>query len=639
MELFTNAPSASLFSLLLSASLSTAQAAFIPTPEITGSVTNQTLEVHSTYNDDAAISSIFSIQVATTDVGRLAPLYLVAQANDEWYMRNDQGQWLLWDQQESHLLPTDTRILNATESLDALSGEQIPVGEYTLRAGYGNESGDIVYNLNPVAFTIFDDQSSRLHRVGSSAMLESFLKDGLQQDLTNNSYYLGFDQIQFEGDTAAVTGADQLPTEVSTTTLQESGVDEADRIKVNGEYVYVVGDVAQANQSVSQGMSLDFWPGPSSTQTVLRSYSVTEVPAATTLLNTLELDTLGGNHNLYMATERQNQLPDLIVTVGTEGFDTSYWLDTWHWREGKTKLQFINADNPSDLQRVTSLEFDGSLVASRRVGETLYLVTRFSPSIPNIISYPTLQEDIDRNNTLLETTSLADLLPKVRIDLGSAEVAVDATDCYLSPVAKNQWADPSVVTITAIPLSTPEQFQSSCIVGQTDALYMSPQSLYLATTRHEYSGGGGIAFDSILYQQGHTTLIHKFAIDASTLSYRGSGEVPGHLGWEQNKKSFRFGEQEDRLHVASSIGETWSGDSSTRLAVLQEDVSNESLKEVGHLDNLGKPGEKLYASRFFGDQGYLVTFRVTDPLYVLDLSDPTQPLRIPAKMNTYSGRT
>ena len=40
---------------------------------------------------------------------------------------------------------------------------------------------------------------------------------------------------------------------------------------------------------------------------------------------------------------------------------------------------------------------------------------------------------------------------------------------------------------------------------------------------------------------------------------------------------------------------------------------------------IGKPGEARYASRFVGDRAYLVTFRVTDPLYVVDLSDAADP--------------
>ncbi|HAJ77397.1 MAG TPA: hypothetical protein DCM64_13220 [Gammaproteobacteria bacterium] len=49
------------------------------------------------------------------------------------------------------------------------------------------------------------------------------------------------------------------------------------------------------------------------------------------------------------------------------------------------------------------------------------------------------------------------------------------------------------------------------------------------------------------------------------------------------------------------------------------------LQTVDFIDGIGKPGEQLYAARFFGDRAYLVTFRVIDPLYVVDLSDQENP--------------
>ena len=61
---------------------------------------------------------------------------------------------------------------------------------------------------------------------------------------------------------------------------------------------------------------------------------------------------------------------------------------------------------------------------------------------------------------------------------------------------------------------------------------------------------------------------------------------------------------------------------SARLAVL--DTDGDTLDEVGHLDGLGV-GEEVQSVRFMGDTGYVVTFRQTDPLYALDLSDPRAP--------------
>ena len=71
--------------------------------------------------------------------------------------------------------------------------------------------------------------------------------------------------------------------------------------------------------------------------------------------------------------------------------------------------------------------------------------------------------------------------------------------------------------------------------------------------------------------------------------------------------------------------------SPARLTVLRERAGNAALQTVATLPNaarpapLGKPGEQVFAVRFLGDRGYVVTFRRTDPLYVLDLSDPADP--------------
>jgi hypothetical protein len=130
-----------------------------------------------------------------------------------------------------------------------------------------------------------------------------------------------------------------------------------------------------------------------------------------------------------------------------------------------------------------------------------------------------------------------------------------------------------------------------------------------------------------------TTEIHKFSLKSDgerKLEYRGSGSVPGHLGWNPDKQPFRMGEYEGVLKVATSKGEIWNGNSTTRVGVLREVADSQKLEEIAFLDNLGKPGEQLFAARFLKNRGYLVTFRKTDPLYVLDFSQPEKPVSIGA---------
>src|SRR6185437_8850806 len=112
-----------------------------------------------------------------------------------------------------------------------------------------------------------------------------------------------------------------------------------------------------------------------------------------------------------------------------------------------------------------------------------------------------------------------------------------------------------------------------------------------------------------------TTQIHKFDIsDPDKTTYDGSGDVPGYL-----LSQWSLSEWNGYLRVASTAAPAWWGDSSqdsqSSVSVLQ-DTGGGKLVTVGSVGNLGQ-GERIYAVRFIGDTGYVVTFRQVDPLYTL----------------------
>jgi hypothetical protein len=222
---------------------------------------------------------------------------------------------------------------------------------------------------------------------------------------------------------------------------------------------------------------------------------------------------------------------------------------------------------------------------------------------------------------------------------------VDAGNCFTQPQNAQNTAD--IITVVGLDLATLTH-SARCFTGGTEAFYMSDQSLYLATTRTAYSYDGAFP----VYAAQTTTDIHKFALNGLDISYRGSGNVTGHLGFDQNRKSFRMGEYQGALRVMTQSAATWGGwmvpvaspggttatggtatpvlpESPGHLSILQEGASG--LVLAGELPNsrrpepLGKAGEQLYASRFLGSRGYVVTYRLTDPLYVLDLTNPADP--------------
>ncbi|MFA5024529.1 MAG: beta-propeller domain-containing protein [Patescibacteria group bacterium] len=116
------------------------------------------------------------------------------------------------------------------------------------------------------------------------------------------------------------------------------------------------------------------------------------------------------------------------------------------------------------------------------------------------------------------------------------------------------------------------------------------------------------------------TVIHKIAISGNKIEYRGLGEVSG-----QVLNQFSMDENGNYFRIATTRNQIWSRltdkpqESYSNVYVLDAD-----LKTVGSLENLATT-EKIYAARFMGDRLYLVTFKRTDPLYVINLADPTKP--------------
>jgi hypothetical protein len=133
---------------------------------------------------------------------------------------------------------------------------------------------------------------------------------------------------------------------------------------------------------------------------------------------------------------------------------------------------------------------------------------------------------------------------------------------------------------------------------------------------------------------GVTTELHAFDTRAGDrTTYVGSGSVPGYVLGRWALSSYA-----GHLRVAVTDRPPWGAEqpSSSSVVVLAEEA--DGLRRVGAVGGLGI-GERIYAVRYFGDLATVVTFRQTDPLYVLDLSAPTAPtvlgeLKIPG-FSTY----
>ncbi len=404
----------------------------------------------------------------------------------------------------------------------------------------------------------------------------------------------------------------------SSTLVQEAGVDEADLIQTDGSHLYTLQPAASGGPRVVVY----------SRDTAGRAQALREVslPADGALDIGVEGMVFSSDQqSLAVLTRRWLPVPAPEVCAGCASITVA-------WMRSTVDVQRVDVSTPAAASAGERISIDGTLVDSRRIGDSLIVVTSHRPTLP-VEVMPTGTSAADRAAAIARVTT-ADLLPRMRRNGGASEPLLADTDCYLQPA--NGSLDLSFTTITVFNLRSPTLARSSrCFVGGSEAMYMSLGHLYVATTRWTYTEGPV----PLVYPPQIQTDIHKFALTDGTVTYRGTGQVDGHLGWNGEQKSYRLSEHNGDLRVLSFTGEVgWAATrnsaiaaSPARLTVLRERSSDQTLQTVATLPNatrsaaIGKPGEQVFAVRFVGDRGYVVTFMRTDPLYVLDLSNPADP--------------
>ena len=146
-------------------------------------------------------------------------------------------------------------------------------------------------------------------------------------------------------------------------------------------------------------------------------------------------------------------------------------------------------------------------------------------------------------------------------------------------------------------------------------MYASPTALYLAADQvPEPTTVAGY----VNYSYNATnSIIHKFALQETETRYRGSVSLPGHI-----LNQFAMDEHDGHLRIATTTGRVPSPDVHSSLTVLEE--ADGRLRAVGMVDQIA-PTEDIRSVRFNGDVGFVVTFKKTDPLFVFDLGNPTEP--------------
>ena len=159
---------------------------------------------------------------------------------------------------------------------------------------------------------------------------------------------------------------------------------------------------------------------------------------------------------------------------------------------------------------------------------------------------------------------------------------------------------------------------ADALMTEGSTVYASKDRLYVASERWL---GEDPTRKELLDQS--ATGLHAFSTKtAGSTDYVGSGEVPGYL-----LNQWSLSEHEGVLRVATTSMPPWDSGARSESAVRTLEEREGRLTQLGAVGGLGA-GERIYAVRFMGDTGYVVTFRQTDPLYVIDLANPRAPKKV-----------
>ena len=315
-----------------------------------------------------------------------------------------------------------------------------------------------------------------------------------------------------------------------------------------------------------------------------------------------------------------------------------------------TTVLLYDIANPRAPRLVEQAKLDGRYLSARLSDGAVRLVTSSSPQaegVQPVQPYGQAQNDaaLAENRKRARGIGLAEVLPKVERrnadgDLLNTEQAVGCQDVRHAPDPRGA----STLLVTTLDLQRDLQpLDTTAVTTDGELVYASADRLYVATSRWGTAApaGGGDTVSSapsdtstVDVENEVTTELHAFDTSApDRTSYAGSASVDGYVIGR-----WALSSHDGHLRVATTSAPPWGGGAPSSSSVIVLEERENGLVQVGRVDGLGI-GERIYAVRYFGDLATVVTFRQTDPLYVLDLSDPAAPkktgeLKIPG-FSTY----
>ena len=365
------------------------------------------------------------------------------------------------------------------------------------------------------------------------------------------------------------TATNEVANDYSKTNTQVQGVDEADIVKTDGTYIYYLTNekltiINTENASQMKEMS---------TIKFDETFTPEEI-----FLNNDKIIVIGKRYE-YDKTERK-------IGIDEDFLYPNYMDKTY------TSAKLYNVKDKTNPTLERTVEVEGDYLTARMIGSNVYIASNkymYYAYICNTYKSTELNED-DFKPHYLDTAT-------------SNETKSINFDCiYYIP----EFEDTNYLNIVAFNITNNQEANVESYLGAGEEIYASKENLYVTKTKYDYERKNKTSI---------TTEIYKFNLTNANCTFAKAGDVPGSV-----LNQFSMDECNGYFRIATTDSTSWNSESNTNNLY----VLNENLETIGKIEGLAK-GERIYSVRFMGNRAYMVTFVETDPLFVIDLSNPTTP--------------
>ena len=355
----------------------------------------------------------------------------------------------------------------------------------------------------------------------------------------------------------------------SNTNVQVEGVDEADLIKTDGNYIYALSDNMVYIIKVTDGI-----------MNIESSIKLSDIE-----------NTYSSSSEMYLY---ENRLIIISHFYGFYGIEKNEVMPESYFRDNEEVSVIIyDTSDKKNPTKVNELTQQGYFAASRMINNNLYLVTS-----KNVYE------------TLIKQDDTKTFVPQ--LNNGSISKSIDAKDIYVMPNPTFN----SFVTVSSIDVLNPTDFKSvKSVLGSSGIVYSSKDNLYVTGYDTEELDGKVITKTSII----------KFKLNDGIISLSSTGSVNGSIlnqfSMDEYNGYFRIVTTSNDYVIFSNelVTSSTTSEQGNNLYVLDS-----NLNQVSKIENLAK-GERVYSVRFDAEIAYFVTFKQVDPLFVVNISNPLEP--------------